>query len=267
MNGWFASSRWPFRQIRIDAEFQRVNAEQVRAAAAPQLARGFFAVDLGAVRAAIEQVPWVERAVVRKRWPDLLEVRVIEREAVAQWGDERLVSRAGELFAVPGNTTPEGLPSLTGPDDRVAEVLAFHGRINVALRGSGLQASGLSLSDRGGWSAQLASGAELVIGREQPEQRFARFVAALPRLEPGTLSLLMRADLRYANGFALRLQPQEDPGPEVQGPATTEDPATSPTPALEDSPEIDHAEARLPGPCALGPGPILPSRCRVAIEA
>ena len=51
MNGWFASDRWPFRQLKIDAEFRHVNADQVRAAAAPQLARGFFAVDLGAVRA------------------------------------------------------------------------------------------------------------------------------------------------------------------------------------------------------------------------
>lgn len=260
MNGWFASSRWPFRQIRIDAEFQRVNAEQVRAAATPQLASGFFAVDLGAVRAAIEQVPWVERAEVRKHWPDLLEVRLIEREAVAVWGDARLVSRSAELFAVPGNTAPEGLPSLSGPDDRVAEVLAFHGRINVALRNSGLQASGLALSGRGGWSAQLANGAELVIGREQPEQRFARFVAALPRLEPGTLSLLQRADLRYANGFALRLQPPVAPEPApVPPPAAAPAPSPSPSPASDPitSVEFRHVEARLPGSIRLVPGPVL----------
>ena len=33
VNGWFAADRWPFRQLRIDATFERVNAEQVRAAA------------------------------------------------------------------------------------------------------------------------------------------------------------------------------------------------------------------------------------------
>lgn len=232
-NGWFASDRWPFRSLKIDAEFRRVNAEQVRSAAAPQLARGFFAVDLAAVQDAIEQVPWVERAEVRKHWPDLLEVRVVEREAVAVWGDHRLVSRGGELFAVPGNTAPEGLPALAGPDTRVAEVLAFHGRINEALRGSGLQASGLVLSDRGGWTAQLANGAEIVIGRDQAEQRLARFVAALPRLEPGAIALLARADLRYANGFALRLSEPAPVAPMPPPPAAAPAPVPESTPAPE----------------------------------
>ncbi|HET7844755.1 MAG TPA: cell division protein FtsQ/DivIB [Xanthomonadales bacterium] len=267
MNGWFASDRWPFRQLKIDAEFRHVNADQVRAAAAPQLARGFFAVDLGVVRAAIEQVPWVERAEVRKHWPDLLEVRLVEREAVAVWGDHRLVSRTGELFAVPGNTAPEGLPSLGGPDDRVAEVLDFHGRINVALRGSGLQASGLALSPRGGWTAQLANGAEVVIGREQPEQRFARFVAALPRLEPGALAQLARADLRYANGFALRLQEPVAPEPAREPvPAPAPVPAASPLPNSSPagdpitSVEFRHVEARLPGSVRLVPGSVREAR-------
>jgi cell division protein FtsQ len=241
MNGWFASDRWPFRQMKIDAEFRRVNAEQVRSAAAPQLARGFFAVDLASVQRAIEQVPWVERAEVRKHWPDLLEVRVVEREAVAVWGDHRLVSRGGELFAVPGNTAPEGLPALAGPDARVADVLSFHGRINEALRGSGLQASGLVLSDRGGWTVQLANGAEIVIGRDQAEQRLARFIAALPRLDTGALALLARADLRYANGFALRLAepaPESIPTlPQVPPPAAPQGvPAPTPAPAAAGAP-------------------------------
>jgi len=273
MNGWFASSRWPFHQLKIDAEFRRVNADQVRAAAAPQLARGFFAVDLGAVRNAIEQVPWVERAEVRKHWPDLLEVRLVEREAVAVWRDHRLVSRSGTLFAVPGNTAPEGLPSLSGPDARVAEVLDFHGRINVALRGSGLQASGLSLSDRGGWTAQLASGAELVIGREQPEQRFARFVAALPRLEPGALAQLVRADLRYANGFAVRLQaapepePMPVPAPVAPTPAAVPSPVSSPAGDPITSVEFRHVEARIPGSVRLVPGSLREARPVRAAQA
>jgi len=85
VNGWFAADRWPFRQLKIDAEFTRVSAEQVRSAVAGSLERGFFAVDLDEVRRAVEELPWIEAAEVRKRWPDLIEVRAIERRAVAVW--------------------------------------------------------------------------------------------------------------------------------------------------------------------------------------
>ena len=45
-------------------------ATGVRAAVLPQVQRGFFAVDLKEVRAAVSALPWVEKVEVRKRWPD-----------------------------------------------------------------------------------------------------------------------------------------------------------------------------------------------------
>ncbi len=203
VNGWFASDRWPFRQLEIEAEFARVNAEQLRRAIAPQLDRGFFAVDLDRVRQAVESLPWVERAEVRKRWPDRLEVKVVEREAAAIWGDARLVSTAGELFAVPGETALEGLPRLSGPDERALDTLAFLRAARDALTGTGLAPASIALSSRGSWSLVLDNGATVVVGRESPEARLARFVETLPRIvgEPGTV--WVRADLRYTNGYAL----------------------------------------------------------------
>src|SRR5688572_12838842 len=92
LNGWFASDRWPLKQLRIDAEFHRVSAEQIRAAVTPGIGVGFFAVDLDAIRSAVEELPWVESAEVRKRWPDQLDVTVVERRAAAAWAPHRLVS-------------------------------------------------------------------------------------------------------------------------------------------------------------------------------
>ncbi len=226
VNGWFASDRWPFKQLRVDATFERVNAEQVRSAVAPHLGSGFFAVNLGAVRHAVEQVPWVESVEVRKRWPDLLEVRVVERRAEAVWGDQRLVSSNGELFAVPGATAPEGLPVLDGPDTRVNEVLEFHRTAVALLAGSSQRPVSVRLSRRGAWSLGLASGAVLEIGRTEPRERLQRFVAALARIA-SPVSLL-RADLRYANGFAIEWQPAA-PATAPENPAAP----TAPVPNAE----------------------------------
>ena len=220
VNGWFASDRWPFRTLHVEAEFTRVNAEQLRAAIAPQLGAGFFAADLDRVRQAVESLPWVERAHVRKRWPDRLDVRLVERQAAALWGDERLVSSAGELFAVPGESAPQGLPRLAGPEDRALDVLEFFARAREATAGSGLVLAGAALSKRGSWSLVLDTGARIVLGRESPEARLARFVETLPRVAVADAAVWVRADLRYANGYALqwRSTARPSPGPSVDTP-------------------------------------------------
>jgi cell division protein FtsQ len=223
LNGWFAAERWPFRQLRIDAAFERVNAEQVRAAVSPRLEGGFFAVDLGAVRAAVEQVPWVERAEVRRRWPDQLEVRLVERRAAAAWSDGRLVDEAGELFEVPGETVPGGLPVLDGPADRAAELLAFLREVDAMMRGSGLAPAQLALSARGSWTLATFDGAEIVLGREQPAARLQRFLDALRQIDGSAGLVLVRADLRYANGFAVEWR--QSPPPSTPLPAPPDEPA------------------------------------------
>lgn len=234
VNGWFAADRWPFRQLRIDATFERVNAEQVRAAAIPHLGVGFFAVDLGAVRRAVEQVPWVEQVEVRKRWPDLLEVRLVERRAVASWGDGRLVSSAGELFAVPGEA-PQGLPRLAGPEQRAAEVLAFYRESATAFERSGLVPAALSLSGRGSWTLELASGQRIAIGQEAPRERLLRFIELLPRAESAGTALA-HADLRYANGFAIQWQAVAPLAPPLPAPIPDAAPAAGPDAGSDGAP-------------------------------
>ena len=59
------------------------------------------------------------------------------------------------------------------------------------------------LSPRRAWQATLASGLTLDLGRGDVESRLARFVAAWPALVASTPAVT-HADLRYANGFAIR---------------------------------------------------------------
>jgi cell division protein FtsQ len=241
MQGWFASDRWPFKQLRVDAAFERVNVDQIRSAAAPHLAVGFFAVDLRAVQRAVESVPWVERAEVRKHWPDLLEIRVLERTAAAAWGADRLVSSTGDLFAVPGNTMPQGLPQLTGPDSRAAEVLAFFGDITRRMTDRPFKPQALALSGRGSWTLTFDTGAVVVIGREEPQERLQRFLDALGRTDSALGAELARADLRYANGFAIRWQAAAIPALPVDAPPASMPDGAEP-PALnapEAAPALD----------------------------
>ena len=48
VQGWIGAERWPLSRLRVTGQFERVQAEQLRAAVAPYASRGYFAADLDA---------------------------------------------------------------------------------------------------------------------------------------------------------------------------------------------------------------------------
>lgn len=231
LQGWFAADRWPVRQLQVQGEFVHVNAEELKRAVAPSLRAGFFALDLDRVRDAVASLPWVAQVEARKRWPDTLELRVSELHPFAHWGQGRLLDAGGRLFVVPGADAVPNLPHLSGPDDRVADVIAFYEQAQRDFAPFHLPVVSVTLSERGSWDLTLANGAAIVVGRDAPKQRLARFIQVMPKLMNGRSAGFVYADLRYSNGFAVKW---------ADAPA----PATPPSNSRKTASAISHAPAR-----------------------
>ncbi len=205
LRGWFAAERWPVTQLTVQAEFEHVSADQIRAAVLPRLGKGFFALDLDGVQKAVAALPWVESVEARKRWPDTLQLRIYERRPFARWNDKQLISRQGRVFDAPGAAELVALPDLRGPDARLAEVVSFYAEASKAFAGTHLKINGVALTERGSWSVTTTSGARIVIGdRDQAGRRLHRFLDVYPQLITGHADGIVYADLRYTNGFAVR---------------------------------------------------------------
>jgi cell division protein FtsQ len=134
LNGWIAGSRWPMRQLVVTGEFRQVSDTRVRSAVMPLVQDGFFAVDLDQVRVELAKLPWVQRVEVRKRWPDRLEVSLVEYKPLARWGSNRMLSENGELFPAPKGLGAN-LPLFDGPDSRASDLIAFHRQLEPDLVG------------------------------------------------------------------------------------------------------------------------------------
>ncbi len=202
-NGVIGTGRWPVRTIQVDGEFQRVTPEQLRAAVAPTLHVGFFAVDLSRVREAAEALPWVQTAAVRKQWPDRIQVRVIEHQPVARWGAEALINSEGEVFSVDRPVSFPELPLLVGPPNRVDAVLSGYRAVYDALARTGLTLREVSLRPRGAWEFQLDGPLTLRVGRDRMIERIKRLadiyavILKTRSMPPAVI------DLRYTNGVAV----------------------------------------------------------------
>lgn len=209
LRGWIGAEQWPLRTLRAQGEFDYVDAARVRGTLLPYARDGFFAVDLQAAQAAVAALPWVERAEVRKRWPDVLEVRITEHRPYAHWGRDRLLSQRGRLFSARGAKVPRGLPKLGGPDARTQEVVELYQQTRELFAPVGLAVEGVELDPRGSWSVRLLDRAHgglptrLVVGRNEARARIGRFVRLLPQLLATPGRRVELADLRYTNGFAL----------------------------------------------------------------
>jgi len=202
------------RVIQIDGDLARNSVSTIRANAMPLLRGNFFSLNLQQGRAAFESVPWVRHAVVRRVWPDRLAVRLEEHRAAALWqgedGSERLVNSFGEIFETNlGDIEDEALPTLAGPEASAVQMLAMLRRLQPVLRSLQMEIDTLHLSGRGSWRVDLDSGATVELGRGSEDEviaRSERFVRTLTQVTGRYRQPLVYADLRHADGYAVRLR-------------------------------------------------------------
>jgi cell division protein FtsQ len=203
-----------FRAIELAGDLQRNSVTTVRANALPHLRGNYFTLSLAQAEAAFEQVPWVRHAVVRRVWPNRLVVTLEEHEAVALWsGDENsdtMVNSHGEVFeANVGDVEDEGLPEFEGPQGSSAQVLAMYRRIVPVVQPLDAEVASIAMSGRGSWRIELDTGAAIELGRgtdDEVVERTARFVRTLPSVLHRFQAPLASADLRHAEGYAIKLK-------------------------------------------------------------
>jgi cell division protein FtsQ len=198
------SPLFPVTQLEVKSTLAKTSRDEIEAATRGRIGGNFFAVAPAEVRAGLEQLPWVRRASVRRVWPDRLEVSLEEHVAFARWGSQGLVNTYGERF---NGATDASLPVFFAPAGTELEMTQRYLRFSDAVAPLGAKLERLVLSERRAWQLRLDSGLQLMLGRDADgaEARLARFVEAYP----ATLGRIARrheyVDLRYPNGFALRV--------------------------------------------------------------
>ena len=96
---------------------ERTTPTEVRFASGLRPGQALLDVDVDAATRSVERLPWVRLAVVSRRWPNEVRIRLVEREAVAV-----APADAGALALVDGEgrvvewveVAPPGLPVLAG---------------------------------------------------------------------------------------------------------------------------------------------------------
>jgi cell division protein FtsQ len=106
----------------------------------------------------------------------------------------------------------EILPTLKGPESQAKVVLEMFHYLKPLMAKMDMNLDKLELSQRGSWTAQLESGATLELGHGSQQeigtrlQVFFKTLTQVASRYSRTATSLLSADLRYENGYALRLR-------------------------------------------------------------
>jgi len=193
---------FPLREVRVASELKFVRRPEIEAIVKRDLQGTFFTIDLARARKGFESIPWVRKADLRRHWPDRVEVRIEEHVPLARWGAMGLVSVQGEIF----DAAYEGqLPVFNGPAGAAKEMAIQYAYFRKSLEPIGRAPVQVNVSARRAWSLRLEGGMTLELGRSDLENRLARFVQNYERAAMTLGRRMDHVDLRYANGFAVRV--------------------------------------------------------------
>jgi cell division protein FtsQ len=190
--------------VAIEGSLNHVTENDIKTAVFDFINRSMVAVDLPAIKDALEDYAWIKTVSLRRKWPDTLIIDVTEEVAIARWGEHQLLNQEGALFSPPSIAAQVNLAELSGPDGTEKRVMQQYQVFNQLLFSKNLRIASLNLNSRGAWSLQLNNDVEVAVGSIQPVERLRRFASVYEGLFAADIENIERFDLRYEDGIAVK---------------------------------------------------------------
>jgi cell division protein FtsQ len=178
-----------------------------------------LAVDPERAKQQLERLPWVHSALIERRLPDTVYVRLVEREPMALWqhgGKIDLIDRSGAVIPVTRLDRFTKLPMVVGED------AAAHAAQLLAMLASepDLAARVTAAVDVGGrrWNLRLDNSIDVLLPAEDPAAAWAD----LARLQRNNTILqrdVQAIDMRLPDRLVVRVAPEppKEPPPAKKG--------------------------------------------------
>jgi cell division protein FtsQ len=113
-----AASGFQLKQIALTGR-THTDPQNVRRLIPLDRGESIFALDLDVLHEQILMLPWVKSAALRRDWPDLLSVHLVEYTPLALWqhdGQVRILNENGDVIHAQLKESFSTLPILIGPD-------------------------------------------------------------------------------------------------------------------------------------------------------
>ncbi len=193
--------------IRVEGR-RTTDRETIFDALGAHLGTPILAIDPVRAKAKLERLPWVRSALIERRLPDMLYVRLVEREPLALWqhdGKIELIDRTGAVIPVTHLNRFAKLPLVVGADaaSHAAQLLKLlasepdlAARVTAAVRVGGRR-----------WNLRIDKAIDVLLPAGDPAAAWAD----LARLQRSSAILqrdVQAIDLRLPDRLVVRVAPE-----------------------------------------------------------
>ncbi len=207
---------FPISVVKVEADYTHLSPEELEQTISNDLPASFWTVNVRSLKSRLQAITWVQSVDIQKIWPETLKIRVNEKKVMAKWGKNGLLSDKQEIFypnferkEQESTSIKKGLPTLYGPASQVNTIVQQYNSMSKMLWQEKMTIKTLYMSRSGAWFIQLTNGTMLLLGRETPLERLARFLGAYDSIFLNNdavdqeIRFARRVDLRYPHGMAI----------------------------------------------------------------
>ena len=196
---------FPLRNVRVEGDLRNLTETDLQPLAREYLGLNFFIANLDDLHTALANNSWVDDVVVRRWWPDTVEIRLRERIAFGYWSEQQdMVDVNGRRFHPTTIRQSGPWPRLNGPDGHEKALIKTWQDVQALFDPVGLKLERLVQDERRAWWLTFDNGLEVYVGRERFEERLRRLAQVYPKVLAAQADRIAVVDLRYINGFAVR---------------------------------------------------------------
>ena len=183
-----------------------------------QKVSSFFTSDLQALRDITIGLAWIDQVSISRDWQRGIVVTALPKQAVANFGTERLVDAKGTVF-VPADTkdlTQEKFATLQGEMTQAPVIMQQMQQVNDWYAPLGIQVEDIILSPRMTWLIRFNNGLRVIVDNENTAQKLLNLSQLLGNQLSERRDQIQSVDLRYKNGFTISgdvVQPKNDEVP------------------------------------------------------
>lgn len=170
-----------------------------------QTVSSFFTNDLQSLRDIAMRIAWVDQVSVTRDWQRGIVITALPKQAIANFGTERLVDAKGEVF-VPVDNNDLRQPqfaTLQGDIEQAPVIMQQMQQINDWYAPLEMQVEDIILTPRMTWLVRFDTGLRVIVDNENTAQKLLSLSQLLAAQLHDRRDEMQSVDLRYKNGFTI----------------------------------------------------------------
>lgn len=192
-------------KYELKSSLKQLKEEQINQVLNAYVGESFWQLNIEQIHANLVQLDWVYQAEVSRKWPNALQVKVVEQIPVAKWGNNGLLNQNGDIFYPHNIENFTDYTILYGEDIDAKNILKKLARFQQYFNQLGWVIRQVDKRVDKGWMLHFVSNQKMVLGWKDWQHQLERFIKAYPKVKKEVRNNAQTYDLRYSNGFVIEI--------------------------------------------------------------